>query len=179
MGEGAGQGAPPAFGRKYPRQFTAVCYIGGMKPLLPLAFLLLFGVPAVAQMQPPPPATIPFKKANALFIQTNDSARAAIRKVAGILQERGFAIDRIDYELLSITTKPKPYGASGLHTMYAMVSMAPSGLRLTGQWHAMVSGIEVTERAGLTNTASKKAFAELEAVAKAYTGATVRYDFLP
>ncbi|GAA4347705.1 hypothetical protein GCM10023185_02950 [Hymenobacter saemangeumensis] len=130
-------------------------------------------------MQPPPPAVAPFYKANVLLVNTSDSARAALRTIAGILQERGFAIEKIDYDLSSIITKPRAYTKSGSHSMHILAITCKTGLRLTGQWRGTFGTFAVEERAAITNNASKQAFAEIEAVGKAYPGGALRYDYQP
>ena len=91
-----------------------------MKPLFPLLCLLLATAPAFAQMQP----TIltkaemaagaiaegkemrePFKGANTILIHTPDSAGRALVIFARSLQANGVAVERLDKELLSISTK--------------------------------------------------------------------------
>ena len=80
-----------------------------------LAGLLLAAVPALAQMQAPPPTeaeirasgaetTQPFKRANVITLYTSDSTSAAYSKVAKLLLAAGYPIDRSDKDLGYINT---------------------------------------------------------------------------
>ena len=152
-----------------------------MKTLLLLCLLLPFA--GRAQPTPAPPAgqespTV-FKRANLLVIHTPDSAKVALRKVAGLLQARGFSIDRLDYDLLSVSTKPKPFANSSQHTMQVLGVAEGGTVRLSATWHGQMGSISVDEPAAFTNAASKRAFAELEETGKAYPGASVGYRLRP
>lgn len=136
-----------------------------------LALLLLFGSPALAQEAPQP-----FKGANLVLVHTPDSARAALRLVALQLQRQGFAVNPINYELLSVTTAAKAVPKAPLNTMTATASVEAGAVVLRGQWHAQLNGMSMDEAAAYTSPAGRKAFAELEAAARAYPGGRVTYS---
>jgi len=152
-----------------------------MKALL-LAGVLLATIPAIAQKAAPAPAVgqespTVFKKANCVLVYTQDSAKSAIRRVAGLLQQRGHSIDRIDYDLLSITTKPKPF--TDFHALTLLVIWDVDKLKFTGHWRAQGLNITIEEPMAYTNPASKKALAEAQAVAESYPGGRVSYKQTP
>ena len=162
-----------------------------MKTLL--LWLLLAPVSVFAQMQPAPPtnaqlerlylqgveAPRSFKKANIILLHTSDSSKVALRKVAGLLQQRGFAIDRLDYDLLSVSTKPKPFAGSSSHTMTILAIAGQGVVTMSGLWHGEFGSVSVDEPAAYTNPASKKAIAEIEEVGRAYVGGRLGYMFRP
>jgi uncharacterized protein YukE len=120
-----------------------------------------------------------FKGANVIVVHTSDSAKVALRKVAISFQQHGFVIDRMDYDLLSLSTKPKPFARSSSHTMQATAVAEQGIIKLGGLWHGELGAIHVDEQAGYTNAASKAAFAEIEAVAKDYPNASIGYLLRP
>jgi hypothetical protein len=159
-----------------------------------LVFLLLATVPAWAQEYEPKypapkepvgitpkagaEAAEPFRKANTIWIFTTDSAKTALKNAAMLLQQQGFAVDRLDYDLLSVSTKPRGF-ANSVYDMTILAIWAGGKLKFTGQWRGQAMGMTVNEPAAMTNAASKKAFAEIQKVAMAYNGGRVAYSVNP
>jgi hypothetical protein len=141
-----------------------------------LALGLLTATPILAQTLPAPgqEATQPFKKANTILVYTADSAKTAIKRAAMALQQQGFAVDRVDYDLLSISTKDHAF-LNSFYNMTVLVIWENNHLRYTGQWRGQAMGATVQEPAAQTNPASKKAFAEMERAALAYPGGRAAY----
>jgi hypothetical protein len=83
-----------------PNVSGVAAYIRDMKKLL-LATMVLFTEQALAQSVPP-------KGANVIIITTSDSAKVAYNKLASILLNAGYTIDKADKDLLFVNTKPKP-----------------------------------------------------------------------
>jgi hypothetical protein len=95
-----------------------------MKHLL-LAGLLLASVPVLAQA---PAAEAPFKGANTIVVHTADSAATAYKKIAHILLDAGYTLDRADKDLLFLNTKSKSAPRYNmLHVVRASVKATASG----------------------------------------------------
>lgn len=138
-----------------------------MKHIL-LALLLLLSTTASAQTAPD--GTVPFKKANAILIQTADTGRVALRRLASLLQERGYGVEHLNYDLHSLSTKPKTVGKSGV-VLTVAATYQPTGLVLRGQHQVpdAAPGVPaVAAFSGMDGGAPKLAFHELEAIGKAY-----------
>jgi hypothetical protein len=148
-----------------------------MKTLVLIGGLLFCGVGTRAQKAPAvgTEAAQPFRGANVVIIHTTDSAKVALKQVASQLQSNGFVIDRLDYDLMSVSTKSRSFAGSGFHTMVASAAIEKGDVVLRGEWHGQLGQYSTTEPAAYTNNASKKALSELEAVAKAYPGGRVAY----
>ena len=162
-----------------------------MKILL-LSALLCLPVTVFAQMQPPPPTTAQlaagaessssFKGANVITITTADSASVALVKLGRAFQANGVTVERLDKDLLSISTKPKVL-SNGLYlpeATYLAVATpgANSVLTITGQGKAEGMGAKVifpVEIKGTEKGPPTSAFRLMELTAKAYPGGRVGY----
>jgi hypothetical protein len=118
----------------------------------------------------------PFKGANTILVYTNDSARVAIKRVAQKMQEKGFVIERLDYDLLSVSTKPKVRQSLMAYQVSASAIWLDGVLILRGQWHAVLLGNSTDEPAAYTDPSSRAALAELHAIAEAYPGGQIKYE---
>jgi len=75
-----------------------------------LVGLLLATLPALAQMQPPPPAH--FKGANAIIVTTTDSVDLAWHTILETLLGKGYTVATKDAVLHTFATAPKNLGAT-------------------------------------------------------------------
>lgn len=144
-----------------------------------LVFALFCSTVAAAQTTAPSTGLQVFKKANAMLIQTPDSPRVALRKLAAVLQERGYVVEKIDDELNSLVTRGKALRrTTALLTINAF--FAPQGIVLRGQYHLEAAGVVVdnpAEFTGMEGGTNKVAFREVEAIAKAYPSTSgIRYE---
>jgi hypothetical protein len=135
-----------------------------------LAFLPLLSIGQTAQ---------PFKGANVVVITTTDSAKVALKRLARQLQAQGFVIDRLDYDLASLSTKAKGLRSIGGYTVAASATYEPGHLVLRGQWHGQFGHYSTDEPAAYTTASSRAALAELQAAAVAYPGGAVSYEKRP
>ncbi|WP_375437502.1 hypothetical protein [uncultured Hymenobacter sp.] len=138
-----------------------------MKHILLALFLLLS---TTASAQTTTDGSVPFKKANAILIQTPDTGRVALRRLASLLQERGYSVDQLNYDLHSLSTKPKTVGKSGL-VLSVTALYQPAGLLLRGQYQVPALNMSVpgvAEFSGMEGGANKLSFRELETIGKAY-----------
>lgn len=154
-----------------------------------LAGLLLAAVPSIAQTAPPDgqEAAQPFKKANTLIIHTSDSVATAYRKLAGVLLNAGYTIDRNDKELGFLNTKARPTAKKmAMQTLRASVvktqtgadillkgSYATPGLAAMSPW--LMSGDTETEYRGMKGSLIMSCWDELEKVAALYPGGRLAY----
>ena len=154
-----------------------------------LAGLLLATIPALAQTAPPAgqEATQAFKKANTLIIHTSDSVTTAYRKLAGVLLNAGYTIDRNDKELGFLNTKARPTpNKTAMDTLRASVvktqagadillkrSYATPGLAAISPW--LMSGDTETEYRGMRGSIVMSCWDELEKVAALYPGGRLAY----
>jgi hypothetical protein len=146
----------------------------GMKHLLLIIALLLPLGASAQKVIIGQESLLPFKKANVILATTPDSAKTALRKMAVIMQQKGFIIDRLDYDLLSISTKPHAFQSS-VYTMVVLAVWESGHLKFMGQWRGQALGMTVEEDVAFTNPASKKAFSEMQNLALAYPNAKVTY----
>jgi hypothetical protein len=154
-----------------------------MKKLL-LACLLLVACPAIAQK------AIPTKGDNIIIISTPDSTKAAYVKVAALLLEAGYTIDRSDKELLFINTKFRPAPRYNMeHAPRVTIAATANGSKISLRdafvlpGAAAVSSImagqqEVVFRGGKTST-FMICWDELQKLASLYPAGNISYTHLP
>lgn len=89
-----------------------------------LIFLILFVVPFLASAEDNPK---PLKKANVIIIERKDSAMKFLVDYSVNLRKHGFTVDRLDKDLMQITTNPKQYKFGGLANMKIIASSRQEG----------------------------------------------------
>lgn len=127
-------------------------------------------------------AAVPFKGANVLVIQTPDSAAAALRKLAQCFVAAGYNVDKLDTDLLYLTTASS---AKGQLTPAGFAYRATAADRVGGALISLSGGYTV--QAGLRSmydtmswTPSKMwqgrvCFDEAQRVAISYPGGIITY----
>ena len=154
-----------------------------------LAGLILAAAPTLAQTAPAAgqEAPTPFKKANTVIIHTTDSLGTAYKKLAGVLLNAGYTLDRNDKELGFLNTKARPAANKvAMHTLRASVvktpegtdillrgSYATPGLAAVSPW--LMSGDTETEYRGMKTSVVMSCWNELEKVAALYPGGRLSY----
>ncbi|SDY97463.1 hypothetical protein [Hymenobacter psychrophilus] len=154
-----------------------------MKSILLFAGLLLAGGAAFGQSAAVLPAEAPFRGANAILVQTPDSAGAALRTLAGLLVQQGYTIKRLDKEYHTLVTDPRPL-EFGFHPVLIIKAVAvPGGLRMTGESEVDLATLgKSTSQAkfiGVEKSVYKGTFRVVEQMARLYPGGTLRYVLLP
>ncbi|MBC6988930.1 hypothetical protein [Hymenobacter sp. BT491] len=152
-----------------------------MKNLLALLAILLCSLGVRAQSVP---ATQPFKGANTIVIQTQDSARVALKKFAQCLIQSGNLPESAQSNMGFITSRPTPVGNSvntTTLTINGAVSEAyPATLTLTGPiTYGFMDSKPLSGKAtfdGAENAPRKKAFREMERVARLYPAGALHYS---
>lgn len=134
-----------------------------------LAFILVL-IPSFAFCQL---SEVPFKKANTIIIQTDDSPEDAYKKMARILTKNGYGIENSDNILLTLTTNEQGfrYGNTKLN-----VSIEENKIRLTGTYNtpAFPNDATTIDMRGMKKSPARLAFEQMNEVAKQY-GAPVLY----
>jgi hypothetical protein len=127
----------------------------------------------------------PTPKANAVVIQTPDSAAVALRHLAQAFVAQGYAVDKLDTQFLTLTLAPKTLSGnySPVITIRANASQGVnSTVRIMGDYRANAGAIQVAGRAqyvGSTTGTNKIAFSELQKAAFAYPSGKVSYAKTP
>jgi hypothetical protein len=154
-----------------------------------LAACLLTAAPVIAQTVPAAgqETAQPFKKANTVVIHTSDSLAVAYRKLAGVLLNAGYTIDRNDKELGFLNTKARPASnKAAMQTLRASVIKTQEGadILLKGSYSTpglaavspfFMSGDSETEYRGMKGSITMSCWNELEKVAALYPNGRLAY----
>ena len=154
-----------------------------------LAVCLLSAAPVLAQAVPPNGQEVPtpFKKANTIIIHTTDSTGTAYKKLAGVLFNAGYTLDRNDRELGFLNTKARPAAnKAAMQTLRASIIKTPEGadILLKGAYATpglaaispwLMSGDTETEYRGMKTSIVMSCWNELEKVAALYPGGRLAY----
>ncbi|WP_324671043.1 hypothetical protein [Hymenobacter sp. GOD-10R] len=155
-----------------------------MKTLYALAILLSCLLPTLVFAQVP--SATPLKKANAILIETTDSATVAYRNMGRLLVTEGYtiAVSNADFATISTGDKPGKHGVLQAFTVLVTPMKAGSQIILTGTFADTNMGVLSPgvgyQRIPIANSGMKgspvqNTWASLDALAKAYPGGKVLY----
>jgi hypothetical protein len=156
--------------------FGRTLTITPMKKILFILLLIPFLSSAQSQSEP-------FKFANTIIIQTQDSSHIALKKIAMILQESGYTISKLDKELQSLSTSMKPQTPNYYDLAVSCYAKGSNNavIYLSGNYSLQVNytGAIVSDMVvfkGPSFGADKLAFKEMQKVANSYPNATLKYE---
>jgi hypothetical protein len=138
--------------------------------------LLACGLRAAGQVSPTPP-----KRANAVLVQTPDSAAVALRRFATALVSQGYVIEKLDAQFLTLITAPRVIEGQCMQRLIvrAVAAAGPnSGLCISGDYTATILGQPysgIAQYSGENKGCNTSSFRALERAARAYPAGRVSY----